>query len=54
MIYHSYLHVGFAPLDCGWLCVSLSVQNAKRGITIGTLQYIVAFTDVKFLLYIIS
>jgi hypothetical protein len=31
MIYYSNLHVDFAPLDCGWLCVSLSVQNAKRG-----------------------
>ncbi len=31
MIYCSNLHVDFAPLDCGWLCVSLSVQNAKRG-----------------------
>ncbi len=31
MIYYSNLHVDFVPLDCGWLIVSLSVQNAKRG-----------------------
>ena len=21
----------FAPLDCAWLCVSLSVKNVKKG-----------------------
>ena len=31
MIYYSNRHVDFASLDCGWLCVSLSVQNAKKG-----------------------
>ncbi len=31
MIYYSNLHVDFVPLDCGWLCVSMSVQNTKRG-----------------------
>ena len=30
------------------------ISTAQYVITVGTLQYIVAFTDVKFLLYIIS
>ncbi len=34
--------------------LSTDVSTAQYVITVGTLQYIVAFTDVKFLLYIIS